>query len=163
MKCGIKGVENSNIKLVNGPEDLTAIGVKIGQFFEEFYLIRKIQKIQLQINSLSTLLMYSNIQTIFRFLNVFTLRIKMANALGIYVIDSEMHNEQVISTIKQLCDGIIEVKSENNKNYIRTVCILSEPTSWLEYRVERMKIKIIKADKPPCSKNMEPILIPEVS
>ncbi len=153
-KCGVAAVENNNIKLVNGPEDLTAIGVKISQFFEDFYLRKKIKKIQLHINSLSTLLMYSNIQTIFRFLHVFTLRIKMANALGIYVLDSEMHDEQIISTIKQLCDGMIEVKSENDRNFIRTVGILPEPTPWLEYQIDGEKIKIIKEGGTICSENM---------
>lgn len=155
IKCGVTAVENNNIRLVNGPEDLTAIGVKISQFFEDFYMKKKIRKIQLHINSLSTLLMYSNIQTIFRFLHVFTLRIKMANAIGIYVIDSEMHDEQIISTIKQLCDGMIEVKSENDRTFIRTVGILSEPTSWLEYQIEAEKIKIVKEP----SKNMQINLI----
>lgn len=155
MKCGITEVENKNIKLVNGPEDLTAIGVKISQLLEDFYLKKRIKKIQLHINSLSTLLMYSNIQTIFRFLHVFTLRIKMANGLGIYVIDSEMHDEHIISTIKQLCDGLIEVKSENEKNYIRTVGILSEPTSWLEYEIEGEKIKIVKGSAPLYNKSMQ--------
>jgi KaiC/GvpD/RAD55 family RecA-like ATPase len=157
IKCGVTDVENKNVKLVNGPEDLTAIGVKISQFFEDFYLRKKIKKIQLHINSLSTLLMYSNIQTIFRFLHVFTSRIKMANALGIYVLDSEMHDEQIISTIKQLCDGMIEVKTENDRNFIRTVGILSEPTPWLEYQIDGEKIKIVKESL--SSKNMQMNLI----
>ncbi len=159
MKCGVTAVENKNIKLVNGPEDLTAIGVKISQFFEDFYLKKKINKIQLHINSLSTLLMYSNIQTIFRFLHVFTSRIKMANALGIYVLDSEMHDDQIISTIKQLCDGMIEVRSENDRNFIRTVGILPEPTSWLEYQIEGQKLKIVKESGTHCTKNMQINLI----
>jgi KaiC/GvpD/RAD55 family RecA-like ATPase len=155
IKCGVTAVENKNVKLVNGPEDLTAIGVKISQLFEDFYLKKKIKKIHLHINSLSTLLMYSNIQTIFRFLHVFTSRIKMANALGIYVLNSEMHDEQVISTIKQLCDGMIEVKTENDRNFLRTVGILPEPTPWLEYQIEGEKIKIVKEGGTLCGKNIK--------
>jgi archaellum biogenesis ATPase FlaH len=159
IKCGVTAVENNNIRLVNGPEDLTAIGVKISQFFEDFYMKKKIRKIQLHINSLSTLLMYSNIQTIFRFLHVFTLRIKMANAIGIYVLDSEMHDEQIISTIKQLCDGLIEIKTENDRNFIRTVGILPEPTPWLEYQIMEEKINIVNEGGTDCSKNMQLNLI----
>ncbi len=65
--------------------------------------------------------MYSNIQTVFRFMNVFTGRIKEAGALGIFVVDSGMHDDQTIVTLKQLFDCIIEIKEENDKNYIRTV------------------------------------------
>lgn len=141
---GEYAVENDNIKFVNSPEDLTAIGIKISQFFEEFFIMKKIPKIQLHIVSLSTFLMYSNIQTVFRFLHVLTGRIKMADAIGIYVIDSEMHDPHILTAIKLLCDCMIEVKSENDKNFIRTVGVLSEPTEWLEYQIQGDKLKIIK-------------------
>jgi len=96
---GGEAVETENIKIVSNPTDLTGIGVKISQFFEDFFIKKNIRKIQLHIDSLSTILMYSNIQTVFRFLHVFTGRIKAAGALGIYVIDSGMHDEQVIATL----------------------------------------------------------------
>ncbi len=121
--------------------------------------MKKIPKIQLHIVSLSTFLMYSNIQTVFRFLHVLTGRIKMADAIGIYVIDSEMHDLQTITAIKLLCDGIIEVKSENDKNFIRTVGILSEPTSWLEYRIQGETLMIIKEGITSDDKNIQKNLI----
>jgi hypothetical protein len=80
--------------------------------------------------------MYSNIQTVFRFLHVFTGRIKAAEALGMYVIDSGMHDEHAIATLKQLCDGMIEVKSENDRNFIRIVGLVPKPTPWLEFEVD---------------------------
>ena len=137
--------ENDNIKLVNSPEDLTAIGIKISQYFEEFFMMKKIPKIQLHVVSLSTFLMYSNIQTVFRFLHVLTGRIKMADAIGIYVIDSEMHDPHIITAIKLLCDCMIEVKSENDRNFIRTIGL--EPTSWLEYQVEKENVIIVKESR----------------
>jgi KaiC/GvpD/RAD55 family RecA-like ATPase len=142
IKYGSRAVENENIKFVNGPEDLTAIGVKISQFLEDFFMKKKIQKIQLHINSLSTLLMYSNIQRVFRFLHVLTGRIKMMNGLGIYVMESEMHEKQIIMAIKQLCDGMIEIKSDNGRNFLRTVGL--EHTSWLEYQIEKENVIIVK-------------------
>jgi hypothetical protein len=86
--------------------------------------------------------MYSNIQTVFRFMHVFTVRVKAAGALGIFVIESGMHDDHTIATLKQLCDGIIEIKEENNKNYIRTVGLSSKPTPWLEYEIEGGKLRI---------------------
>ena len=73
---GGEAFETENIKIVSNPIDLTGIGVKISQFFEDFFMKKNIRKIQLHIDSLSTILMYSNIQTVFRFLHVFTGRIK---------------------------------------------------------------------------------------
>jgi KaiC/GvpD/RAD55 family RecA-like ATPase len=139
---GGAAVDSENIKIASSPVDLTGIGVKISQFFEEFFLKRNARKIQLHINSLSTILMYSNIQTVFRFLHVFTGRIKAAGALGIYVIESGMHDEQAIATLKQLFDGMIEIKSENDKNFIRIVGLSPKPTPWFEYEIEGANIKI---------------------
>ncbi|MFA4936068.1 MAG: ATPase domain-containing protein [Candidatus Methanoperedens sp.] len=141
---GGAAVESENIKIASSPVDLTGIGVKISQFFEEFYMKKNTRKIQLHINSLSTILMYSNIQTVFRFLHVFTGRIKAAGAIGIYVIDSGMHDEQAIATLKQLFDGMIEIKSENDKNYIRVIGLSPKPTPWFEYEIEGANVKIVR-------------------
>lgn len=141
---GGAAAENENIKIASSPVDLTGIGVKISQFFEEFFMKKNTRKIQLHINSLSTILMYSNIQTVFRFLHVFTGRIKAAGALGIYVIESGMHEEQAIATLKQLFDGMIEIKSENDKSLIRAVGLSSKPTPWFEYEIEGAKVKILR-------------------
>ncbi len=140
---GVPAIENDNVKIASSPVDLTGIGVKISQFLEEFMIKKHVQKTQLHINSLSTILMYSNIQTVFRFLHVFTGRIKAAGALGIYVIDIGMHDEQAISTLKQLCDGMIEVKSENDKSYVRMIGFSSKPTPWFEYEINGAEIKIV--------------------
>lgn len=140
---GGASVENENIKIASSPVDLTGIGVKISQFFEEFFMKKNLKKIQLHINSLSTILMYSNIQTVFRFLHVFTGRIKAAGSMGIYVIESGMHDEQAISTLKQLFDGMIEIKSENDKYFIRVVGLSPKPTNWFEYEIEGANIKIV--------------------
>ncbi len=140
---GGAAIENDNIKIASSPVDLTGIGVKISQFFEEYFMKKNIRKTQLHINSLSTILMYSNIQTVFRFLHVFTGRIKAAGALGIYVIESGMHDEQAIATLKQLFDGMIEIKTENDKNFIRAVGLSPKPTPWLEFEIEGADLRIV--------------------
>jgi KaiC/GvpD/RAD55 family RecA-like ATPase len=135
-------LENESIKIVNSPLDLTGIGVKISQFLEDFIMKKKILKTQLHINSLSTILMYSNIQTVFRFMHVFTGRIKASGGLGIYVLESGMHDERTIAILKQLFDGTIEIKSENDMNFIRVVDMYSKPTPWFEYEIEGADLRI---------------------
>ena len=88
-------------------------------------------------------MMYSNVQTVFRFLHVLTSRIKAAKGLGIFVIDSGMHDEKTIVTLKQLCDGIIEIKSENDRNFIRITGISPKATQWFEYKIDRSNILIL--------------------
>jgi len=143
---GGDSVETENIKKAVSPLDLTGIGVRIGIFFEDFLKKKDFKKIQLHINSLSTLLMYSNINTVFRFIHVFTGRIKAADALGIFVLESGMHDEQAIATLKQLFDGVIEIKTEKDVNYIRIFGLSSKPTPWLEYEIEGGNMRIVSPE-----------------
>ncbi len=143
---GGKAVESETIKIAVSPLDLTGIGVRIGQFFEDFLKKKDFKKIQLHINSLSTLLMYSNINTVFRFIHVFTGRIKAAGGLGIFVMDSGMHDEQAIATLKQLFDGVIEIKTEKDVNYIRIMGLSTKPTPWFEYGIEGGNLKIVSRE-----------------
>lgn len=144
---GTRAIETENIKMASSPVDLTGIGVKISQFFEDFWMKKGFRKTRLCINSLSTILMYSNIQTVFRFLHVFTGRVKAAEALGIYVVEGGMHDEQAITTLKQLFDGMIEIKTAEDRNFIRLVGLSSKPTPWFEYEIEGSNIKILSVGK----------------
>lgn len=141
---GLPTIDTDNIKRASSPADLTDIGVKISQFFEYFRIKKNMQKTTLCINSLSTILMYSNIRNVFRFLYVLTGRIKAAGDIGIYVVEERMHDEQSLTTLKQLCVGMIEVKSENNANLMRIVGIFPKPTPWFEYEIDKAKVIIGK-------------------
>ena len=137
---GFGAPDTDNIKMASSPVDLTGIGVKISQFFEHFWMEMQLRETRLCINSLSTILMYSNLQTVFRFLHVFTGRIKAANALGIYVIEEGMHDEKTIVTLKQLFDGMIEIREGGEGYQIRAVGFTPKPTPWFDYEVDGANI-----------------------
>lgn len=110
---GLGTVEDDpRIKYASSPVDMTGIGIKLSEFLQEFYEVRGLSQNRILLHSVSTLLMYSNLQTVFRFLHVFTGRIQSANALGVYVIDSTAHEDQTMNTLKQLFDGVVEVRQE---------------------------------------------------
>lgn len=119
---GIGTVEDDpRIKYASSPVDMTGIGIKLSEFLQEFYEVRGLTNNRILLHSVSTLLMYSNLQTVFRFLHVFTGRVQSADALGVYVIDSTAHDDQTMNTLKQLFDAVIEVKEgEGSEPKIRT-------------------------------------------
>ncbi len=137
---GIGASDSDNIKRASSPVDLTGIGVKISQFFEDFFVSKNAPRVRLCINSLSTILMYSNLQTVFRFLHVFTGRIKAAGGFGLYVVEDEMHDHQTIATLKQLFDGLIEIKSMGDSYAMRVVGLSPKPTPWFEYSIDGKEI-----------------------
>lgn len=119
---GVGAVEdNSQVKYASSPVDMTGIGIKLSEFLQEFYDQRELPRNRVLLHSISTLLMYSDLQTVFRFLHVFTGRIQSADALGVYVIDSTSHDDQMMNTLKQLFDAVIEVdEGEGDTPEIRT-------------------------------------------
>ncbi|HMB49515.1 RAD55 family ATPase [Natronoarchaeum rubrum] len=111
---GVGNVEDSpQLKYASSPVDMTGIGIKLSEFLQEFYERRGLTKNRVLLHSVSTLLMYSDLQTVFRFLHVFTGRVQSADALGLYVIDSTAHDDQTMNTLKQLFDGVIEVSEDD--------------------------------------------------
>ena len=104
--------EDERIKYTSSPVDMTGIGIKLSEFLEVFYRNQGIEQNRIMLHSLSPLLMYSDLQTVFRFLHVFTGRIQSVDGLGLFSIDSKAHDDQTMNTLKQLFDGIVETSEE---------------------------------------------------
>jgi KaiC/GvpD/RAD55 family RecA-like ATPase len=103
--------ESDRIKYASSPVDMTGIGIKLSEFLQAFG-DRGIEENRVMVHSLSTLLMYSDLQTVFRFLHVFTGRIQSVNGLGLFSIDSTSHDDQAMNTLKQLFDGVIKIPED---------------------------------------------------
>jgi len=106
--------DTQTVKYASSPTDMTGIGIKFSEFLEEFYTGRNVTQNRVAVDSLSTLLMYSDLQTVFRFMHVLTSRIEDADALGIHVLESTAHDAETINTLKQLFDGAVEVERDRS-------------------------------------------------
>jgi KaiC/GvpD/RAD55 family RecA-like ATPase len=106
--------DDPRVKYASSPVDMTGIGIKLSEFLEEFYSVRGHERNRILLHSVSTLLMYSDLQTVFRFLHVFTGRVQSSDGLGVYVIDSTAHDDQTMNTLKQLFDAIVEVSDDGD-------------------------------------------------
>ena len=105
--------DSDRIKYASSPVDMTGIGIKLSEFLQAFG-DRGIDRNRVMVHSLSTLLMYADLQTVFRFLHVFTGRIQSVDGLGLFSIDSSAHDEQSLNTLKQLFDGIVTVPDDGD-------------------------------------------------
>ena len=128
---GISTGDTEYIKRVAGPMDLTGIGVRAGQLLNEFGG----RSVRLCVDSLSTLLMYSGVQAVFRFMHVLMGRVAVSGALCACVVEEGMHDPQTIATLKQLFSAIIEVKVEGDVMYMRLVKAGAR-RKWREFRIE---------------------------
>ncbi|AZH25713.1 RAD55 family ATPase [Haloplanus aerogenes] len=104
--------DDAQVRYTSSPVDMTGVGIKFSELLEEFYERQAVRRNRVFLDSLSTLLMYSDLQTVFRFLHVFTGRVQSVDGLGLYAIDSTAHDDKTMNTLKQLFDGVIETHED---------------------------------------------------
>lgn len=98
------------VRYASSPVDMTGMGIRLSELLEEFYEVRGLERNRILLYSLSTLLMYSDLQTVFRFLHVLTGRVGYVDGLGVYVIDSTAHDDRELSTLNQVFDAVVHVE-----------------------------------------------------
>lgn len=103
--------DDERVEYVTSPAALTRIGIKFSEFIKQFRA-RGIEHTRVLFDSLSTLLPYPDMQSVFKFLGVLSSQIDDAGALGIHVIEPAAHDEETLRTIGELSDRRVTV--ENN-------------------------------------------------
>jgi KaiC/GvpD/RAD55 family RecA-like ATPase len=96
-------------KYTASPRDMSAIGIKFSEFIQSLYTDQEREHNRVGVDSLTTLLLYSNLQTVFQFMHVFTSRVENVDGLGLYTIESTAHDSETMNTLGQLFDGKIVV------------------------------------------------------
>lgn len=104
-------VEGVPVRRLNSPGDLTGISLEfaklLGQNDGESVRAR------VGVASVSTALMYTELRTMFRFLHVFTARIRSGEMLGVFSLDPTMHDEKAYNTIRAVFDCEAEMAGDD--------------------------------------------------
>ncbi|MGC8533244.1 MAG: RAD55 family ATPase [Candidatus Parvarchaeum sp.] len=109
--------DNSYAKILNGPLDLTGLSVSLSSTNSDF--VKDAKPVINIFDNLSNLLIYNNPVTVYRFLQFVCGKAKLAGVTIIFSIDIAMHPPEVIETIKNLSDAIIDLKLDGGKRYFR--------------------------------------------
>jgi len=104
---GLSTADADRVRYVASPEDMTGIGIEFTGLLEELH--GEVERIRVLFSSVTPLLLYADLGTAFRFLHVFCNRVESADALGLYVLQRAVHDEQALHTLRQLFDGTVEV------------------------------------------------------
>lgn len=98
--------EGVTVKTITNPGDLTRMGIEIdktlGKWDEED------GPIAFGFYSLTPLLQYVELQTLFKFLHVLTSRLRDVGATAHFHIDPEAHDEKTLSVLRSLFDEVEE-------------------------------------------------------
>lgn len=137
--------DTKKAKFVTSPLDLTSMGIKFSRMVEDMWKEAVVAEppgpmpppIRLCLHSVSTLLMYSQLEVTYRFLHVITNRVKKLEGIGIYTLNSESFDERTVSTIKQLMNMVVEVRVEDGEGTVkrdfRITGIRGRTTPWIRY------------------------------
>ncbi|MHC1630526.1 MAG: RAD55 family ATPase [Methanoculleaceae archaeon] len=146
--------DTAKIKFVVSPVDLTSIVIKFSKLVEGMWKESVSSDpgaplpppLRFCINSLTTLLLYTRPEVVYRFLHVMTARVKKLEGIGIFHLNSESFDDRTISTIKQLMNIVIEVKrvDENGsiRHYFRIIGLDDTFARWYQYHVEGGRLEV---------------------
>lgn len=106
---GRSTTDSLTVKYAASPVDMSGIGIGFSNFIEYFYAEVGRKQNRVMVDSMTTLLLYSTLQTVFEFTHAITSRVDDVDAIGIYVIESTAHDDETLHTMSQLFDGTIEM------------------------------------------------------
>jgi KaiC/GvpD/RAD55 family RecA-like ATPase len=123
---------SERIETVSSPGDLTGVGIKFSGLYETIHRTGS-ERVRVGLYSLSTLLMYSDFQTVSRFVHTVSGRIAATGGLGVFLIDPSTQDERVVSTMTQLCDGRIDVREHDGNREFRVRGLSDHSRKWMEF------------------------------
>lgn len=114
---------------VASPGDLTGISIGTAKLMQRF-TNRDVSHVRHGLVSVSTLLQYLELDTVFKFLHVYTQRIDDTEGLGVFTVDNAAHDPQTINTITSEFDGVIELRETDEGREVRIKGIAGTSRTW---------------------------------
>lgn len=99
--------ESTRVSSVGSPSDLTGMSMPISKFMSNAGANPLVV-----LDSISSLLMYAETASAFRFLSVLTTQIRNNDGVGLFTVDAGCHEEQTVRTFAQLFDGRAELDGD---------------------------------------------------
>ncbi|MEF8852945.1 MAG: ATPase domain-containing protein [Haloarculaceae archaeon] len=117
---------------VSSPGDMTGIGIGITKGIETL-ANNGVQEGRFVLDSLSTMLTYTDRKTVFKFCHVLSSRFDSTGYVGLFTIDTGAHDDQTIQVLKQAFDGMVEIRNEDGSRQARVLGLAGAPSDWHEF------------------------------
>lgn len=122
----------ARIVTVSSPSDLTGIGMRYSDVFMEFKRAG-VTRVRTGLYSMSTLLSFSDLRTISRFVHTLVGRIDSVDGLGMLLIDPANHDDRTVSTLSQFCTGRIDVRETDDGPEFRASGLAGPSREWTAF------------------------------
>lgn len=97
-------VDGVTVSAVGSTGDLTGLSLAFAKQLQLLEDRGVADRVRVGLDTVSTLLMYAEVQTVFRFLHVFTSRLGSADLLGLFTLTPGMHDQKEVNTVRTLFD-----------------------------------------------------------
>ncbi|MFC4548679.1 MULTISPECIES: DUF7504 family protein [Halorussus] len=94
------------VETLSSPGDLTGLGIKLSEILKEWSAADA--DTVACFHSLTALLQYADLQTVYKFLHVLTGRFEAAGVTGHFHLDPDACDAQTVSTLTSLFDTVVE-------------------------------------------------------
>lgn len=126
------GAVDDRVETVASPGNLTGIGVgltKATQAIGE----GAAEGVRVSLLSLSTLLQYTDVDSVFKFVHVATSRFAAAGYLGVATVNPGIHEERTVNKLKAQFDGAIELREAGDGPECRVVGFPEVASEWTRF------------------------------
>jgi hypothetical protein len=123
--------DDDTTRYVSSPGDLTGIGIAASGFMREFYHADREARIGL--HTLSTLLMYADLQRVFQFSHVMTGRMEASGFAGVFTLDTTTRDSEAVDVLKGMFDAFVEVRDTEDVPELRVRGSDLGPRRWTEF------------------------------
>lgn len=124
---------DATVMPASGPGDLTGIGIRFSKIYQQLHAAGH-EKVRGGFVSVTTLLSFSELRTVSRFVHTVVGRIEGVGGLGVFLVDPESQDDRSISTIAQFCDAILEVReTDDGEHQLRIRGVPDQDREWREF------------------------------
>jgi circadian clock protein KaiC len=90
------------------------------------------------IDSLSDVLLNTEAESVYRFLQLFISQVRARQSTAMVVVEGGLHTAEQVSTLEYLCDGVVELHTQENKRQLRIKKMLMtrHPLKWMDFEIE---------------------------
>jgi len=121
--------DTETTRYVSSPRDLTGLSISLTGVFKQFR--QQSFDARIGIHSLSTFLMYEDLQRVYRMIHVLGGQIESLGWLGAFVVDSPTDREREL--LSQLVDGIVETRETDSGCEFRLRGLGGRAAGWQAY------------------------------
>jgi hypothetical protein len=121
--------ETETTAYLSSPRDMTGLSIELSGHFQRAHAAD--HPTRFGVHSLSTFLMYHDLQRVYRMVHVLSGQIESADAFGVFVVDSPTDRERNI--LGQLIDGLIETRETDEGCELRLRGLGGRAAGWQPY------------------------------